>query len=190
MNSLGRILSNSPTSREAFRCQKGFEVLICFLQKLKGSLSPDASYGRTGLPKVELAHKIDAVFNLLSGKSQILYLYFLKMWLFSFFFDFFKLQRGAVLYHLSNFPKSYRLPLYSLLFVHLAAFTNMEKWIVWQTQRWMLNFRWNSLIQMKRFFKWMSCQFQSEEFYLQYPHYGVLLGVKSSFFSETSNSVV
>ena len=97
LNSLGRILSNSPTSREAFRCQKGFEVLICFLQKLKGSLSPDASYGRTGLPKVELAHKIDAVFNLLSGKSQIFYLFFPKNVGVLFFLLFQAATRGCAL---------------------------------------------------------------------------------------------
>ena len=70
LQSLGRILSNSPPAQEEFRKCSGFIILESYIQNLKGALSPDASYGRTGLPKAELAQKIDAVFTLLSAATR------------------------------------------------------------------------------------------------------------------------
>ena len=70
LQSVGRILAHSPGARDQFRLGDGFPILQSYLVKLKGSLSPEASYGRTGLPKVELAQKIDAVFNLMGAATR------------------------------------------------------------------------------------------------------------------------
>ena len=62
---LSQILQSSPEAQIAFANGRGFELIEVFLNEFKGAFSPEKSFGRTGLPRVETTEELETVMNLI-----------------------------------------------------------------------------------------------------------------------------